>query len=76
MLKANLLKLTEGWSKSYDKSYDEAYFATHAYLEFENSLIKEEVGKLASRDMALDIGCATGRMAFMLAEEFERVVGL
>ena len=75
MLKANLLKLTEGWSKSYDKSYDEAYFATHAYLEFENSLIKEEVGKLASRDMALDIGCATGRIAFMLAEEFERVVG-
>ena len=76
MLKSNLLKLAEGWSKSYDESYDKAYFATHAYLEFENSLIKAELEKLASRDMALDIGCATGRMTFLLAEErFEHVIG-
>lgn len=76
MLKVNLLKLTEGWCKSYDKSYDEAYFATHAYLGFEDLLIKQEMEKLASRDMALDIGCATGRIALWLAEEgFGRVVG-
>lgn len=75
ILKKNLLKLTESWSKSYDKDYDKAYFATHSYLAFEGSLLNEVIEKLSENDVALDLGCATGRMALQLAPKFKRVVG-
>lgn len=75
ILKQNLLLLTKVWSQSYDKKYDKAFFATHAYLEFESNLIKQEVARLQDTSVALDLGCATGRLTLGLADRFNQVVG-
>ncbi len=75
VLKRNLLRLTERWSHSYDQDYDRAYFATHAYLEFESFLLAQEIGKLSGCERVLDLGCATGRLTIQLAERFPRAVG-
>lgn len=74
-LKKNLLLLTKRWSDSYDDDYDKAFFATHAYLEFEESLIKQEIKRITNRGLALDLGCATGRLALKLTPSFRQVVG-
>lgn len=75
LLDRNLLVLTEWWSKTYDTDYDKAFFATHAYLEFENELLEQEIAKLPNRDTFLDLGCATGRLTFQFADKFLRTVG-
>lgn len=77
-LKANLLTLTKEVAPSYNKNYTRNSFATRAYLEFEESTIKREIKKLKALgmlDLALDLGCATGKISFKLAESFQRVVG-
>ena len=75
LLKQNLLQLTAAWAPVYDASYDEAFFATHAYLEFENELLQREIGTLSPGGILVDLGCATGRIAVKLAGLFDRVVG-
>ena len=75
VLKQNLLRLTEQWSISYDEGYDRKHFATHAYLEFESDLIKQEIAKLPDTNVALDLGCATGILTLGLAGRFGKVVG-
>lgn len=75
VLKGNLLRLTEEWSKSYDKDYDAAYFATHAYVEYEGCILQQEIAQLSKRGSVLDLGCATGRLTFQLAAKFKEAVG-
>ena len=71
----NLLSLAESYSERYDVEYDKAFFATRAYVEFENNLLQEEIGKLSNHYVLLDLGCATGRLTFQLAERFQWAVG-
>ncbi len=75
ILKKNLLLLTEQWSQSYDEDYDRAFFATHAYLDFESDLIRQEIAKLSEARTALDLGCATGILTLGLAGRFGKVIG-
>lgn len=68
----------ENKDKDKDESKNNDFFATISYLEFENGIIRREADTLLSRgevDLALDLGCATGRIAFRLAEQFKRVKG-
>lgn len=77
-LKENLLALTKEIAPLYDQNYGSAFFATRSYLTFEGSVIKREVGTLKAlgmSDLAVDLGCATGKVSFKLAESFQRVVG-
>lgn len=74
-LKRNLLTLTERWCDSYDSDYEKHAFATKEYLDFERILIKCEIERLLNRGLAIDLGCATGRMTLPLSEHFERSVG-
>jgi len=75
LLKKNLLLLTKRWADSYDEVYDKAFFATHAYLEFEEKILKQEIKQVATKGLALDLGCATGRLAVKLASSFDQIVG-
>ena len=75
LLDRNLLILTKLWSETYDTYYDKAFFATHSYLDFENSVIDKEIERLPDRKCFVDIGCATGRLTVQLARKFERTVG-
>lgn len=74
-LKRRLLALTERTCRRYDRDYDSDYFATRTYLEFEQKILQGEVAKLSRRELAIDIGCATGRTSFALAPHFKRIIG-
>lgn len=75
LLKKNLLLLTKRWSDSYDEHYDKAFFATHSYFEFEKQLLEQEIKQISNRGIALDMGCATGRLTTKLSPSFKQVVG-
>lgn len=75
LLSENLLRLTEHWAKTYDEHYDTAFFATHSYLEHEQSILAQELEALPDRELLVDLGCATGRLTFQFADKFEKVVG-
>ena len=75
LLKKNLLLLTKRWADSYDEDYDKAFFATHTDLEFEEEILKQEIKQVARKGLALDLGCATGRLAVKLASSFDQVIG-
>lgn len=75
LLKKNLLLLTKRWAGSYDEDYDKAFFATHAYLEFEEEILKQEIKQVVRKGLALDLGCATGRLAVKLSSSFDQVIG-
>lgn len=74
-LKRNLLVLTERWCHSYDTDYENSYFATKAYLWYEQELLIREIQQLTDKELMLDLGCATGRMTFQFHEAFTRAVG-
>lgn len=79
-LRQNLLALTAEVAPQYDEMYgDSAPFATQSYVQFEENRIRAEIETLKAIhnvDLALDIGCATGRMTFQLAPHFSKVVGV
>jgi len=77
-LKENLLALTKEIAPLYDQNYGLDFFATRLYLEFEASILRREVGTLQALhnlELAVDLGCATGKVSFKLAKGFKRVVG-
>jgi len=73
--KRNLVKLTARWAPKYDGYYDAAFFATHEYIEYERLIMEREIDLLKERGKAIDLGCATGRLTFRLAEQFDATTG-
>jgi len=74
-LRKSLLELTRLCSEDYDDQYAKESFAVRAYLEYEWELLNREIGLLPHCGRVLDLGCATGRLAFKLESRFERTVG-
>jgi ubiquinone/menaquinone biosynthesis C-methylase UbiE/chorismate mutase len=73
--KENLRNLTARWAPKYDAEYEKTFFATHACLTLEMELMREEVKNLPDNKLLIDLGCATGRLTFPLAESFRRAIG-
>ncbi|NTV44321.1 MAG: methyltransferase domain-containing protein [Candidatus Yonathbacteria bacterium] len=68
-LKKNLLTLTERWAATYNRSYDEGHFATRAYVAWETQAIRAHAGGMfLPQGVLVDLGCATGRMSFVLSD--------
>jgi len=78
-LQDNLLNLTSAIAPSYNEYYGKCTnFATASYIQFEDKEIKREIGTLKSMgnlDLALDLGCATGRITFGIATHFKKTIG-
>jgi ubiquinone/menaquinone biosynthesis C-methylase UbiE/chorismate mutase len=74
-LKENLLRLTEEVAGRYDERDSASKFATQLYASYETELIRRDAQALEDRALALDLGCATGRIALDLADSFEHVAG-
>lgn len=79
-LKQNLLKLAADWARTYDQRYARPFSATHAYMEFEDRILKEIIQAmppllLGMRGNAVDLGCANGRTTFLLSKELKHVTG-
>jgi ubiquinone/menaquinone biosynthesis C-methylase UbiE/chorismate mutase len=74
-LKDNLLRLTEQVAGRYDERDAGSKFASQLYASFETDLIAREAERVTDRGLALDLGCATGRVALDLAGSFTNVAG-
>lgn len=74
-LKDNLLRLTEEVAARYDQRRASSKFASQLYAAYEAELIAREAESVTDRTLALDLGCATGRVALDLAASFATVAG-
>lgn len=62
-------------AKSYDRKYENSNFATGSYMQYEIDLIKKFATDVPNNDIALDIGCGTGRDSFVISRYFSQVYG-
>ncbi|HEY8580207.1 MAG TPA: methyltransferase domain-containing protein, partial [Beijerinckiaceae bacterium] len=74
-LKENLLRLTQSVADRYDERDGTRKLASHAAAAFELELIRADAARAPDRGRALDLGCATGRVALDLAGAFDSVSG-
>lgn len=74
-LKKNLLRLTARCATTYDEQYSDNFYATQLHADFEQRVIIKACQQYHGTDLALDLGCGTGRIAFMLGDYFKNVVG-
>lgn len=76
-LRANLLSLTAVTASHYGLDYCEGQGAdaVRSYLSQEQQLIKDSIDAIQNRNLALDLGCATGKTAELLERYFSRVCG-
>lgn len=71
--KSNHLALANTIAQNYDSSYGQANFATSAYMRYELELLQKVLVQCPNRKIAIDLGCGTGRISFVLAEHFQEV---
>ncbi|MGD8782050.1 MAG: YbaK/EbsC family protein [Ignavibacteria bacterium] len=69
------LKLSAVAADKYDELYEKANFATGSYMRYELERIKKYLSFVPSKDIALDLGCGTGRDSFYMCKHFEQVYG-
>lgn len=69
------LVLSEVAAPIYDEHYGENRPATTRIQSKEEEIICQVVDKLKQRQLAVDVGCGTGRHALKLAPDFDRVIG-
>ncbi|MDO8571806.1 MAG: methyltransferase domain-containing protein [bacterium] len=79
-LRENLIKLTELVAPIYETDLygPGASVATSMYVEYEWDQIRHEIENLRPRgplNLALDLGCATGRLTRQLSAYFRKVIG-
>jgi len=60
---------------TYDEEYGKSSFGTHQAMNFEEQVIYSTIAKTDKRDLAVDLGCGTGRHSFILSKFFQRVEG-
>lgn len=65
--------LSKNAAEQYDQIYEDMNFATGSYMQYELRTIKQFINCSPSHDLALVLGCGTGRDSFVLAEYFEQV---
>jgi len=73
--KRNLRSLTEHWAGSYDRNYDKGHFGTREYKRFELQLLGREISNLPHREVLVDLGCATGKVALAFCDRFTSTIG-
>jgi len=77
-LKQNLLDLTDELLPEYKGTYNLDFFGTVSYLDFENDVMKTEIGtvtSLGNNDLAIDLGCGVGLVSFSMTPHFQQVKG-
>ncbi|MFJ6831414.1 YbaK/EbsC family protein [Streptomyces sp. NPDC091209] len=71
--RAEHLKLSEAVAGQYDEIYAEANFATGSYMNYEIQVLDQWSREAPDHDLAVDLGCGTGRDTFVLAKRFDQV---
>lgn len=72
----NLLELTSAVADGYDQWYGSGLLGSMLYFKFEKKILSGMIAEdLKNHGLAIDLGCATGKMAFEVAHKFKRVIG-
>lgn len=76
-LKKNLSKLVRIIIKEYDDRYygTKTPYAVEAYLSYERKVLDRVIASLPDHEMAIDVGCATGKVSAYLSDKFDKVIG-
>ena len=74
-LRENLLRLTALVAERYDERDPTRKRASHAAAAFEMELLRADAAAAVDKGRALDLGCATGRVALELSRSFVSVGG-
>lgn len=69
------LKLSAAAAEKYDELYEKTNFATGSYMRYELETVKHFLNHAPSKNIALDLGCGTGRDSFYLSKQFQQVYG-
>jgi len=72
-LRRQHLQLSEAAAIDYDETYSIGNFATNSYMDYEIRLINKLALRAPDRNLAVDLGCGTGRYSYVLAEQFNQV---
>src|SRR4051812_4803924 len=67
--------LSDNAASHYDAIYGTANFATSMYMRYELEVIAEAEKLASTHDIALDLGCGTGRDTTELSKYFAQVYG-
>lgn len=67
------IRLSDAAAEIYDSEYESANFATASYMNYEIDQLKSLIKKAPKRQIAVDLGCGTGRHSFILAQHFSAV---
>lgn len=67
--------LSENAAPHYDAIYGSANFATSMYMRYELEVIADAEKLATTHEIALDLGCGTGRDSFELSKYFGQVYG-
>lgn len=72
----NLLSLTRAVAEEYDQNYGTGFLGSKLYFSLEKKIISGMISsKLPNKNLAIDLGCATGIMSFEIAHKFKRIIG-
>lgn len=76
-IKDNHLTLSKEAADNYDMGYASTNFPTKLYMDYELGIIEKAVNMIddKNREIAIDLGCGTGRDIWNFAPKFDRVVG-
>lgn len=73
--KARHLALSAAAAERYDELYEQANFATGSYMKYEIKKLRDAATLAPDHEIAVDLGCGTGRDTFELARTFRQVYG-
>jgi SAM-dependent methyltransferase len=71
--RAEHLKLSAAAAPQYDELYEYSNYATGSYMNYEVETIEKWTSEAPDRELAIDLGCGTGRDSFVLAKHFDQV---
>ena len=69
------VELSNNAADHYDSDYAENNFQTRQYMSFEEEELKNALKMVRKHNLAIDLGCGTGRDLFLYASDFEKAIG-
>jgi len=67
------IALSAAAAEKYDELYEKANFATGSYMRYELETIEKYIKESPTTELAIDLGCGTGRDSFIIAKHFSQV---